>query len=148
MIFGRVFFPRRHVIERDTYIRRSSLLRARNLAIETLLKIGKIGIAITPRIITFNQRVSDRQKRGTLLFKTLFDLFRYDFRFPRYRRVKEKGNFFHFIISILVVYSDFSFARRLTDLSQTRDKRKTRFLEERSTHFQEVISVSESRVHS
>ena len=85
------------------------------------------------------QQVNDSWNRETLPFKTLFRLCRYDFRFPRYRRVKEKGNFFHFIISILVVYSDFSFARRLTDLSQTRDKRKTRFLEERSTHFQEKM---------
>lgn len=36
------------------------LQRARNQAIEILLKVEKIGIAITPRIITFNQRVSGR----------------------------------------------------------------------------------------
>lgn len=36
------------------------LQRARNLAIETLLKVEKIGIALTPRIISFNQRVSGR----------------------------------------------------------------------------------------
>lgn len=60
VIFGRLSFLRERVIERDTCIQRSSLLRARNLAIETLLKVEKIGIAITPRIITFNQRMSDR----------------------------------------------------------------------------------------
>lgn len=58
VIFGKLSFLRERVI--DTCIQRSSLLRARNLAIETLLKVEKIGIAITPRIITFNQRVSDR----------------------------------------------------------------------------------------
>ena len=34
--------------------------------------------------------INDRWKRGTLPFETLFDLFRYDFQFPRYRRVKER----------------------------------------------------------
>lgn len=58
VIFGRLSFLRERVI--DTCIQRFSLLRARNLAIETLLKVEKIGIAITPRIITFNQRASDR----------------------------------------------------------------------------------------
>ena len=40
--------------------------------------------------MTSGQRMSDRWKRGTLPFKTLFHLSRYDFRLPRYRRVKQK----------------------------------------------------------
>ena len=40
--------------------------------------------------MTSGQRVNDHWKRGTLLFKTLFDLSQYDFRFPRYRRTKKR----------------------------------------------------------
>ena len=45
--------------------------------------------------MTFNRRIEDRQKRGTFRFKTLFDLSRYDFRLPRYRRVKGRVIFNH-----------------------------------------------------
>ena len=40
--------------------------------------------------MTSGRRMSDRWKRGTLPFKTLFHLSRYDFRLPRYRRVEQK----------------------------------------------------------
>lgn len=40
--------------------------------------------------MTSGQRICDHQKRGTFLFKTAFHLSRYDFRLPRYRRVKKK----------------------------------------------------------
>ena len=39
--------------------------------------------------MTFYRRIEARQKRGTFPFKTLFHSSRYDFRFSRYRRVKE-----------------------------------------------------------
>ena len=39
--------------------------------------------------MTSYQRVSDHSKRGTFPFKMLFHSSRYDFRFSRYRRVKE-----------------------------------------------------------
>ena len=71
---------------------------------QTLLKLEKIWIAITPKIVNFKRRVRDHWKRGTFLFKTLFELFRYDFRFPRYRRVKRKVIFNRFI-SAFVAYS-------------------------------------------
>ena len=40
--------------------------------------------------MTSDQRVNDCQKRGALLFKTHFDLSRYDFRLPRYHRAKKR----------------------------------------------------------
>ena len=40
--------------------------------------------------MTSGQRVNDRQKRGSFLFKMLFHLSRSDFRFSRYRRVKRR----------------------------------------------------------
>ena len=40
--------------------------------------------------MTSYQRMSDHSKRGTFPFKMLFHSSRYDFRFPRYRRVKKK----------------------------------------------------------
>ena len=40
--------------------------------------------------MTFYRRMNDRWNRGIFPFKTLFDLSRYDFRFPRYRRAKKK----------------------------------------------------------
>ena len=43
------------------------------------------------------RRIDDRQKRGTFPFKTVFRSFRYDFRLPRYRRVKERVIFNHLL---------------------------------------------------
>ena len=40
--------------------------------------------------MTSGQRMNDHWKRGTLPFKTLFHLSRYDFRLLRYRRVKKR----------------------------------------------------------
>ena len=40
--------------------------------------------------MTSGERINDRWKRGFLLFKTVFGPSRYDFRFPRYRRVKKR----------------------------------------------------------
>lgn len=54
-----------------------------------LLKLEKIWIGITSRIVTFDRWIQDRWKHDTLPFKTLFELFRYDFRFPRYYRLKK-----------------------------------------------------------
>ena len=40
--------------------------------------------------MTSGERINDRWKRGSLLFKTVFGPSRYDFRLPRYRRVKKE----------------------------------------------------------
>ena len=53
---------------------------------------------------------------------------------------KEKGNFWSFTISILVIYSDLSLAPRLTNLSQTPDEWQTRFLE--------VVGISRKKCRS
>ena len=79
--------------------------------------------------MTSGQRMSDRWKRRTFPFKTLFHSSRYDFRLPRYRRAKTRVIFNRLSISILVAYSDLSLAPRLPDLSQTPGKRSTRFQE-------------------
>ncbi len=80
--------------------------------------------------MTFGQRVEDRWKRDTFPFKTLFCLSRYDFRFPRYRRVKRKVIFNR----LLPLSSSFTLAR-LTDPFQSPDKRQTQFLENRTHAF-------------
>ena len=84
--------------------------------------------------MTFYRRMDDRWNRGIFPFKTLFDLSQYDFRFPRYRRAKKK-----------VIFNRLPSLRpcrlfgplALSDLTQTPDKRQTRFLEKRGKHFQE-----------
>lgn len=45
--------------------------------------------------------MDDRWKRGIMLFKTVLDLSRYDFQFPRYRCVKKRVIFNSSIISVL-----------------------------------------------
>lgn len=42
------------------------------------------------KIIILDERMKDSYKRGILLFETLFRLSRYDFRFPKYHRVKKR----------------------------------------------------------
>lgn len=56
----------------------------------------------------------DDKKRGILLFKTLFELPRYDFRFPDYRRAKKR---------VIFVYSDLSLASPTYPKFQTSDRR-------------------------
>lgn len=51
--------------------------------------------------MTSGERVNDHRKRGTLPFKTLFPLSRYDFRFPSYRRAKTKVIFNRLLFSSL-----------------------------------------------
>ena len=55
-----------------------------------ILNYGKLWTAVTLKIITSGRWINDRWKREIFLFKTLFDLSRYDFRLLRYRRVKGK----------------------------------------------------------
>ena len=54
------------------------------------LKLEKLWTAVTLKIMNFYRRVNDRWKRGTFFFKILSRLSRYDSRFSRYRRAKEK----------------------------------------------------------
>ena len=75
-------------------------------------------------MLTFGEPINDRWKRRILLFKTLFRLSRYDFRLPRYRRVKRMVIFNRLLSPSLSL-------TRSADLSQTPDKRQTRFLEKR-----------------
>ena len=89
--------------------------------------------------------MKNHQKQGTFPFKTSFHLLRYHFRFPRYRRVKKRVIFDRLPSPSFSFYSKLSLAPSLTDLSQTADKRQTRFLEKRSTHFQEEIQVIHNR---
>lgn len=58
--------------------------------LKILLKLGKLWTVVTSKIMIFNQRARDRWKRETFIFKMPSDLFRYDFRFQRYPRVKKK----------------------------------------------------------
>ena len=102
---------------------------------QTRLKLRKLWTAVTRKITTSGGRVNDRRKRGIFPFKTLFGLSRYDFRLPRYRRVKRSVIFNRF-------YPSFLSLARLTDLSQTEGKRRfveqsryIRFLEDRKHAF-------------
>ena len=78
-------FPRYRRVKRKVIFNRLPQTR-----FQSRLKLEKLWIAITPKIMTRGQRMNDHQKRGIFTFKTLFDSSRYDFRFPRYRRVKRK----------------------------------------------------------
>ena len=71
------------------------------------------------------QWVNDHQKRGIFLFKTPFRLFRYDFRFPRYRRVKERIIFNRLLtLSLSLIRISRSHLVSLTyPKSQTSDRR-------------------------
>ena len=100
------------------------------------LKRENFCTAITRKIVTSGQRIEDHWKRDSFLFKTLFDLSRYDFRFRRYRRVKERV-IFNRLLSPFLSFLLGSLA--LADLYQVPDKWQTRFLERRSTHFQEEM---------
>ena len=93
-----------------------------------LIKISKNLNRYNSEIITSNQRMNDHWKRRSFPFKMLPHLSQYDFRFPRYHRVKKKIIFHNLVSSTRI---------SLTDLSQTLDKRQTRFLEKQSKHFQE-----------
>ena len=63
--------------------------------IKILLKSGKLWIAVTSKIIASDRWMKDHSKRGTLSFKTPFHSARYNFRLPRYPRVKKKVIFKH-----------------------------------------------------
>ena len=63
-----------------------------------LLKFGKLWSAIIPKVVILGERAKDRSKRRIFLFRTHFCLSRYNFRFPRYRRVKRKLIFNRFQI--------------------------------------------------
>ena len=75
--------------------------------------------------MTSGQRMNDRWKRGTLLFKTLFHLSRYHFRFPRYRRVKRRVIFNRLLfLSPSLIRTSRSHLLSLTYLKfQTNDRR-------------------------
>ena len=75
--------------------------------------------------MTSGQRVNGRQKRGIFLFKTLFHLSRYHFRFQRYRRVKERIIFNRLpFLSLSLVRISRSHLLSLTYLKlQTNDRR-------------------------
>ena len=70
--------------------------------------------------MTLDQRAKDHWKRGIFLFKLIFDLSRYDFRFSRYRRVKKRVIFLNHLPSITL--SLISLTSYLIELSQTPDK--------------------------
>lgn len=74
------------VLYLDLSLAKLSLIYLRN----STLKLGKLYIAVTSKIIIFTQRVRDGWKRGTMLFKTHFYPSRYGFWLPRYRRVRER----------------------------------------------------------
>ena len=80
-------------------------------------------------------------------FETRFHLSRYNFRLPRYRRVKER------VISGRLLSPSLSLTRTSrshlahTDLSQIADKRQTEFLEKRIT-FPGKISRSVGRIRN
>ena len=94
--------------------------------------------------------INDRWKRGTLSFKTLFDLFRYDFRFPRYRRVKERVIFNRLLSSFLShTRNSRSHLVSLTYTKfQTSDRRDSR--KSRSTQFPGKIyrSLDGATIHN
>ena len=71
------------------------------------------------------QWVNDHQKHGIFLFKTPFRLFRYDFRFTRYRRVKERIIFNRLLmLSLSLIRTSHSHLVSLTyPKSQTCDRR-------------------------
>ena len=54
------------------------------------LKLGNLWTGIASKIMTFYQRVSDHWKREIFPFKLPSHLRRYDFRFPRYHRLKKR----------------------------------------------------------
>ena len=72
--------------------------------------------------------MNDRWKRGTLPFKTLFHLSRYRFRFPRYRRVKQRVIFNRSLfLSLSLIRTSRSRLLSLTYLKlQTSDRRDSR----------------------
>ena len=96
--------------------------------IESVLKSEEIWTVIIPGIMGSGKPARDRWKRRILHFETLSHLYRYDFRFPRYRRLKKT------VIFDRLLSPSSSLTRtsrsRLADLSQTADKWQTRFLEE------------------
>ena len=51
--------------------------------------------------MTSGQRARDRQRRETSHFETLFDLSRYDFRFPRYLLVKRRTIFNNSLLDLV-----------------------------------------------
>ena len=87
--------------------------------------------------MSFFRSTKDCWRRRIFPFKTLFELSRYDFRFPRYPRIKRRVIFNRLLSSSLLSYSKVSLAPRFADLSQTADERQTRFLEKRGTRFLE-----------
>ena len=72
--------------------------------------------------------MNDRWKRGTLPFKTLFHLSRYRFRFPRYRRAKQRVIFNRSLfLSLSLIRTSRSRLLSLTYLKlQTSDRRDSR----------------------
>ena len=83
--------------------------------------------------MSFISSTGDRWKRGSFPFKTLFELSLYDFRFPRYRRIKRRVIFNRLLSSSSSSRSEVSLALP----SRTADERQTWFLEKRSTRFLE-----------
>ena len=85
------------------------------------------------------RRIRDRWNRGIFVFKMLFDSSRYDFPFPRYRRVKRK-------VFFSIAQSDFG--TRASPLSETLDNaisgRKYTFLEKNNL-FKPRLGIPESR---
>ena len=75
--------------------------------------------------MSFISSTGDRWKRGSFPFKTLFELSLYDFRFPRYRRIKRRVIFNRLLSSSSSSRSEVSLALP----SRTADERQTRFLE-------------------
>ena len=109
----------------------------RNL-IKNVLKLRKLWTAISPRLTISGKLAKDHWKRRIFPFKTLFRLSRYDFRFLRYPRVKEKIffsiNSCHLLGPLVsLTYPKFQSKRQTRFLEET----CTRYLEERSTRFQE-----------
>ena len=72
--------------------------------------------------------MNDRWKRGTFPFKTLFHLSRYHFRFPRYRRAKQRVIFNRSLfLSLSLIRTSRSHLLSLTYLKlQTSDRRDSR----------------------
>ena len=108
------------------------------------LKRENFCTAITSKIVTSGQRIEDHWKRDSFLFKTLFDLSSYDFRFRRYPRVKERvifnrllSPFFSFLLGSLA----------LADLYQVPDKWQTRF-PERHDSWKDVVHISRKKCRS
>ena len=92
--------------------------------------------------MTSGQRMKDRQKRGSFPFKTLFRLSRYDFRLPRYRRVKTRVIFNRLISPS----SSLTRTSRSRLASLTYPKHQLRFLEKKQVSVSRVYLQTSRRL--